>query len=928
MARDDAASEETPASVSDALPAKRPRRVTPSIITIDSDTSERETRRDGNRHADAIPDDGETRFNATLRAFLETSAANAWDPDPDPGGNASAATTSTRADTYGTLEILRQRVSFVVPVFCRERLNLEALFREVIKRGGYHAVTAQKQWRSVCAALGFDLEGQTSASFAMRRNYEKTGLFLLEATGGDVAADRATAAAAADAAAAAAARTVPTYLVNKDAKPPRWPRKENETTRDAERDARALRAALPAADVELAETLSSRAAKKQKHYHAATDEEEAEIAASLNLLTTLDALSNPIEHAFLFPGINEHDYLVARNHVLRRWRDDPDAYLSVERACSWFRPKFRALVHCAHRFLTTTGLINFGVGFATNYLDDVDRSGWGATRGAVVVVGAGLAGLQCARQLLAFGHKVIVLEARDRAGGRVFTKKLTGVHFKTGERIEAVAETGGSIVTGSDGNPLSVIARQLGLRTRPIREACPMYLERSNGGAADKKTDDKVFEAYNGPGGALEGVNELRQAMGDAADGVTLGGALERVRREKLKDALDAGAGAENDLWHWHLANLEFANATRLDTLSLGQWDQDDPYEFGGDHEWLPRGNSRVVAALARDVPIFYDVAVKTVETVPGGARRDREGRDDGVIVIRDDDDDHARNGVTEKEEEQEETDDASDGYVRVVASDGRVFAADAAVVTVPLGVLKRGDVTFSPPLPARKRAAIENLGFGVLNKVLMLFPFPFWDARDADTFGYVNACDEGAGGGLRRGRYFMFYSYDGAELSGGATLVALVAGDAALSLETSETDEECVAGVMRVLRDIFSKSRFVPDPADVAVTRWGADPFARGSYSNISPRGTGDDYDALAEPVAETLFFAGEATSRTHPATMHGAFLSGNREAARVHAALKKRGKTRKTTGKRGKRGPIPGTGDAWARAPAGKETKDVGVF
>ena len=78
---------------------------------------------------------------------------------------------------------------------------------------------------------------------------------------------------------------------------------------------------------------------------------------------------------------------------------------------------------------------------------------------------------------------------------------------------------------------------------------------------------------------------------------------------------------------------------------------------------------------------------------------------------------------------------------------------------------------------------------------------------------------------------------------------------------------------------------------------------------------------------MAETLFFAGEATSRTHPATMHGAFLSGNREAARVHAALKKRGKTRKTAGKQ-TRGPIPGTGDAWARAPAGKETETKAFF
>ena len=888
MARDDAASERTPANVSDELPAKRPRRVTPSIITIDSDTPERETRGNGNRHA-GVADDEETRFRATLRAFLETSAANAqnraWE---DPS---RAATTSASANATASLEILSQRVSFTVPVFCREKVRLSALFREVTERGGYHAVTARKQWRSVCKTLGFDLEGQTSASYAMRRNYEKTGLFLLEATGGDATADRDAAVAAADAAAKTAASSFAARFIatargdsRRDFKRNFRRDEENASGRDAYRDAkrraRSLRAALPAADAALAEAadVDRRFKRHAIHRGHATDDDEAELAKRLNLLTTLDPLSNPVEHAFLFPGINEHDYLVVRNHVLRRWRDEPNAYASVEHACSWFRPRFRALVHCAHRFLTTTGLINFGVGFTSNYLDDVDRSAWGATRGAVVVVGAGLAGLQCARQLLSFGHRVVVVEARDRPGGRVFTKKLSGVDARTSKKHEAVAETGGSIVTGSDGNPLSVLARQLGARCVPIREACPMYLERTGGGKVDDDVDDKVFEAYNGPGGALEGVNELRQSMGAEANAVTLGGALERVRREKLSDKIANSAGAENDLWHWHLANLEFANATRLDTLSLGQWDQDDPYEFGGDHEWLPRGNSRVVAALARVVPIFYDVAVKTVET------------------------------FSPPREDAETT---SPPRVRVVASDGRAFLADAAVVTVPLGVLKRGDVTFAPPLPERKRRAIENLGFGVLNKVLLLFPFAFWDAEDADAFGYVNACDEGHGGGLRRGRYFMFYSYAGTELSGGATLVALVAGDAALSMETSETDEECAAGAMRALRDIFAASREVPDPVDVAVTRWGADPYARGSYSNISPRGTGDDYDALAEPVADALFFAGEATSRTHPATMHGAFLSGNREAARVHAALKRRGKR----AAKGTRGPEGTGGTTWAR-------------
>ena len=75
-----------------------------------------------------------------------------------------------------------------------------------------------------------------------------------------------------------------------------------------------------------------------------------------------------------------------------------------------------------------------------------------------------------------------------------------------------------------------------------------------------------------------------------------------------------------------------------------------------------------------------------------------------------------------------------------------------------------------------------------------------------------------------------------------------------------------------------------VPEPIQTVCTRWGSVPFSLGSYSNVAVGASGDDYDILAESVGDgRLFFAGEATTRRYPATMHGAFLSGLREAANM---------------------------------------------
>ena len=88
-----------------------------------------------------------------------------------------------------------------------------------------------------------------------------------------------------------------------------------------------------------------------------------------------------------------------------------------------------------------------------------------------------------------------------------------------------------------------------------------------------------------------------------------------------------------------------------------------------------------------------------------------------------------------------------------------------------------------------------------------------------------------------------------------------------------------CIAGIYE------PQGVEVPDPLQSVCTRWGTDSFSLGSYSHVAVGASGDDYDILAESVGDgRLFFAGEATTRRYPATMHGAFITGVREAANIN--------------------------------------------
>lgn len=420
----------------------------------------------------------------------------------------------------------------------------------------------------------------------------------------------------------------------------------------------------------------------------------------------------------------------------------------------------------------------------------------------IIVIGAGAAGLSAARTLLAAGRSVVVLEARDRIGGRVWTERP----WK-----DTALDMGAAWIHGVRGNPVSALVSAHRIETRPTDyENLTRYDEA--GEELDPEEDEAIDDLYEE---VIEDVEDLGETL---EEDISLAEGIERVaRRRKLpREARQALDYAVN-------TTIEHEFAADVADLSLFSWDEGK--SFGGHDVLFPHGYDQIITLLADGVDIRRQHVVQRIAYGAGG--------------------------------------------VTITTSRG-ALTARRAIITLPLGVLKSGAVTFDPPLPARKQEALKRLGMGVLNKAYLHFPRAFWDT-ESDMLGYVSG---------RKGywaEYLNLHKYTRAPI-----LLGFNAGRYGREIENLP-EQGVVAEMMKVLRTIYGRN--IPDPVGWRVTQWGRDPFARGAYSSIGPGGSGADQDALAAPVGERLFFAGEATSRDYAATVHGALLSGEREAKRILA-------------------------------------------
>jgi hypothetical protein len=111
-----------------------------------------------------------------------------------------------------------------------------------------------------------------------------------------------------------------------------------------------------------------------------------------------------------------------------------------------------------------------------------------------------------------------------------------------------------------------------------------------------------------------------------------------------------------------------------------------------------------------------------------------------------------------------------------------QIYTSRYVVVTVPLGVLKKGSISFNPPLSTAKQTAISAVGYGVLDKVSMVFPTPAFWTTEIDTFQFNRIPPAG------QERQWMEY-YQLATHASQPVIAAFNAGSAALAVEQLSND-------------------------------------------------------------------------------------------------------------------------------------------
>ena len=204
---------------------------------------------------------------------------------------------------------------------------------------------------------------------------------------------------------------------------------------------------------------------------------------------------------------------------------------------------------------------------------------------------------------------------------------------------------------------------------------------------------------------------------------------------------------------------------------------------------------------------------------------------------------------------------------------------AKSVLLTLPVGVWKQGSVRFEPDLPS-KNQALSKLEMGPVMKTTLRFREPFWEESPIPTVAAKESLRDMC---FMHGRGMPVFTWWTLLPVRSAVLVGWSGGPAAAALSNQPAGQIVDAALRSLSEFLGMGAPMLESLLEAArVWDWQADPFARGAYSYTLVGGT-EAHDALAQPVQDTLFFAGEATHAGQSGTVAGAISSGYRAAREI---------------------------------------------
>lgn len=455
----------------------------------------------------------------------------------------------------------------------------------------------------------------------------------------------------------------------------------------------------------------------------------------------------------------------------------------------------------------------------------------------VVIVGAGAAGLAAASRLTAAGVSVLLLEARNRAGGRIQTE-----------------------IVESEGKPLVVEQGAEFIHGGPPQEITRLGFDGSNLGKMDNhlllqwRGKEIELTDFWGPAGVLAKFTESIEARADRD--VSIG--------EVLRQAFEASQITyfEYIQLRTHFEGVHAGPLDDLDAFAVSRMERAVFDDDGHQHQfYVPAGYARITDALLASCSRDHF--------------EDRYGCQAKAV--------HWRRG------------EVTILYYEHGSNAAKEVAAKWAIITVSLGVLRQPSnadtaIAFFPDF-VRARSGINRLQMGAVLKVSLAFRSAFWIDHSArsvtrgsalHTAGTLLSPSLGMSAWWTRG----ITSQRLPRFPAIPLVTGWAFGERAKQMLGTGNSRDAIAdiAITGFARALQCRRRVVEEEMRGCYYHdWNQDKLSLGGYS-YAPPGCFDAHAELAEPIGETLFLAGEATNTDgRNATVHGAIDTGIRAAEQI---------------------------------------------